>query len=538
MDEITKLIYGKSPIERIVNIEVVDDVAYLYVLQDDFSIKRIDVPNRFWVLSSTPIGKKSVRLAGNLHYKYGNQFKTRNDFMDFRTKTKRYYDVYSIFNSTEALMVKDGYTYFKGLKHTDPPILCFDIESTSLKKDENSKVLLISNTFRRNGIIQKRLFSYDEYENEADMIDDWASWVCEIDPAIVCGHNIFGYDLPYLDFIYKRIRGPKAKIQLGRDGGYLHIDSYMNKKRVDGSRSISYPKTELFGREIIDTMFLAINYDAATKKYENYGLKQIIKQENLEKENRVFYDASQIRFNYKKADEWDKIKRYCIDDGDDALSLYDLMVPALFYFTRSIPKSFQAMCESATGSQLNSLLVRSYLQDKHSIPKSSEKLEYPGAISFGVPGIYRNCVKQDIKSEYPSCILQYNIYDKEKDPKANFYKMVEFFTLERFRNKDLFKETKLKYYSDIEQSQKIGINSAYGLLGATGLNFNSPANAALVTEKGREVISTAIQWASSRPVSFWLQQAGVETVYEKQDIESYSNDGVIQSNELFDVEVS
>ena len=44
----------------------------------------------------------------------------------------------------------------------------------------------------------------------------------------------------------------------------------------------------------------------------------------------------------------------------------------------------------------------------------------------------------------------------------------------------------------IYQSQKIVINSAYGLLGAQGLNFNSPDNAALVTKGGREILQNGI----------------------------------------------
>jgi hypothetical protein len=55
-------------------------------------------------------------------------------------------------------------------------------------------------------------------------------------------------------------------------------------------------------------MFLSIRYDTFAKKYNSYGLKNIIKQENLERIDRVAYDASQIRFNYKNPVEWVKIK--------------------------------------------------------------------------------------------------------------------------------------------------------------------------------------------------------------------------------------
>jgi DNA polymerase elongation subunit (family B) len=295
-----------------------------------------------------------------------------------------------------------------------------------------------------------------------------------------------------------------TNLLLGRNESKLRISTKESDYRVDGSRALHYFKCNVYGRELIDTMFLAYKYDIG-RKYESYGLKPIIKQENLEVEGREFYNATTIKDNYQNPVEWAKIKRYAEHDADDALALYDLMSPAIFYFTRSIPKSFQGMVESATGSQLNALMVRSYLQNRGSIPKPSEAVPFEGAYSFGIPGIYRNVAKIDVKSEYPSCILQYEIYDREKDPEANFYKMVDFFTQERFRNKAMYKETGDRYYYDMEQTQKVAINSSYGLLGATGLAFNSPKNAALVTEKGRETIATATLWASGKDIKEWVK---------------------------------
>jgi DNA polymerase elongation subunit (family B) len=49
----------------------------------------------------------------------------------------------------------------------------------------------------------------------------------------------------------------------------------------------------------------------------------------------------------------------------------------------------------------------------------------------------------------------------------------------------------------LEQSQKIGINSAYGLLG-TQVLFNSPDNAELVTKYGREILLKSIKWATGK----------------------------------------
>ena len=70
--------------------------------------------------------------------------------------------------------------------------------------------------------------------------------------------------------------------------------------------------------------------------------------------------------------------------------------------------------------------------------------------------------------------------------------MVQYFTKQRLEDKMMWKETKNKLYKDLSESRKIAINSCYGFLGAPGLNFNSPKNAALVTEKGREILQKGV----------------------------------------------
>lgn len=489
MSETNRLIYGKSDVQHIVSIEVENDKAYLFqeFPNGDKDIKI--VPNRFWVLAPYNLDRTFSKLEGNLHYKWGKQFTKRDEFLEFRKKNYAR-DIYSIKNAKEAIQVKDGYTYFKSLTPQQVSVLSFDIETTGLAHDESSTVLLISNTYRSvNGVI-KKLFAYDEYKTVGDMIEAWCNWVQEVDPSVIIGHNIFGFDLPYLAHtasLYGK------SLNLGRNGSALSVEDYESKFRVDGTRDLHYHKCHIWGREIIDTMFVAYRYDVG-RKYESYGLKKIIAQEGLEKKDRVFYDASQIRFNYQDPDHWATIKEYCKDDADDALALYDLMIAPFFYMCQSVAKPFQMMFESATGSQINTIMMRAYLQDRHSLPKASEAIEYEGAISQGNAGIYRNVFKVDVASLYPSIMIQYEVFDKEKDPKEYFKTLVSTFTKERLHHKGLAKQD--KYHDDMQAALKIFINSCYGFLGTAGILFNSPAKAAFITEKGREILTGAIHWSA------------------------------------------
>ena len=78
------------------------------------------------------------------------------------------------------------------------------------------------------------------------------------------------------------------------------------------------------------------------------------------------------------------------------------------------------------------------------------------------------------------------------------------------------KQTGDRYYKDLEQAQKIGINSAYGMLAAR-VNFNSPINAAFVTKKGREILGQAIEWASGKPTDYWTSLGNKDSEEEIEE---------------------
>jgi DNA polymerase elongation subunit (family B) len=70
----------------------------------------------------------------------------------------------------------------------------------------------------------------------------------------------------------------------------------------------------------------------------------------------------------------------------------------------------------------------------------------------------------------------------------------------RLEHKKLAKETGDKYHDDMSNALKILANSYYGFQSAPGLNFNYPKGAALITQKGREILTQAVKWASGKTV--------------------------------------
>lgn len=491
------LVYGKNPQEKIVGVEVADDQAELFIQNDDGTVTSKWVSNRYWILAEKQLDKNFKRLQGDLHYKFGTQFKSRDEFKKMRHIYKNQGDIYSIWNEKESLMVKDGLTMYKGLEPKDISVLSFDIETTGL--DENADdafIICISLTYRDKKSVQKVILRYDEFPDQAALIDTFSACVLRLDPSIILGHNIICYDLKYISAVAER---NGTALNLGRDGSDLKWDHPGSKKRfrVDGNRTLEFQNCRIYGREIVDTYFMAQAFDVM-RTMESYKLKSMIAQLGLESENRTFYDASKIRENYKDPVEFEKIIAYCRDDSDDPIKLWDRMGPLFFYTGQMVPKSFQEIILGASGSKLNAMMVRAYLQDGHSIPKATEKRSFKGAYSWGKPAMYDNVLKLDVKSMYPGIIMAYKVHDEEKDPKAYLLTLTKVFREKRLEYKRLAAETGLSLYADMDNAAKGILNSFYGFLGAPGINFNSPDCAEFITAKGREILELAITWATGK----------------------------------------
>lgn len=509
------LIFGKNPLQKIVGASTKNGTCYLYVA-DGNKTKLIKTDSPPYMLMDQYI--ESLRpgnLAGQGHYRFFKKFNSRAERSDTQRRLEAQgVDCFTIWDDVEAEFVRSGYTMFKSMEISDVSILSFDIETTGLKMDDNAFCLIIGNTFRnRDGQVTKKMFTYQDYETQGDMINAWCKWVREMNPDILTGHNIFGFDLPYLLHIANK---EKTKLYLGRDASPAFVARRPRKFRKDGSQTYEYHNVEVFGRSVIDTFFLAIKYDIG-RKYPSYGLKSIIEYEGLIKEGRQFWDFTQCKEPWRFADKWSEFKQYCEDDSDDSLALFDLMAPQFFYYTQSIPRGFQQIINTATGSQVNSFMLRAYLQQSMSIPEATPRENFEGAISFGNPGVYTNVYKIDVASLYPSIMMQYNVYDVKKDPQMAFLRAVTYFTEQRLQDKKMAAETGNRYYNDMANGRKIMINSFYGFLGTGGLHFNYPDGAALVTGHGRRILNQAIKWAEDK---------GFEIVNGDTDSISYvPNDG-------------
>lgn len=323
------LIFGLDKTDRIVSVEPSGDELIIFRELEDGTVSEEKTGLDFWFLTHTQVSSKQMELDGNQHFKYMATFPTVQEKEEARQKVyKSGYpkeNVYSVYDRKEQSLLRLGMTYFKGMKSpSEVSVLSFDIETSGLAKNDDSMIYLITNTYRKLGEITQKTFSLEHYENVAFMIDDWCNWVRDINPSIMIGHNIYMYDLPFLDYVAK-LYG--TELFLGRDGSAIRFNNYSSKFRKDGSQSYDYNKCYVYGREIADSLFFCIHYDIG-RNFESYGLKAVVKHLGLEKKNRSFVDAGKIRLYFENREEnpemWERTKTYaCFAENSSLVSMAD-----------------------------------------------------------------------------------------------------------------------------------------------------------------------------------------------------------------------
>lgn len=502
---------GSDKTERIIAVEL-DGNDDVFFIERNGVIIQERRPHTFWFVSPTKKDITYQQLEGGLHYSYIYKTTTKAAIEAERRSNP---NTWNVWDAAEETMVLNGSSLFKGMELFDLSVLSIDIESYGLLQMKRKEIYVISCTLWKDGKITRKQFCEDEFKTQKELIESWCEWVREVDPTVITGWNVLGYDLPYIHAVAKKC---KAKIELGRDGSSMYVPKRDSNFPVDGSQNWTFLDIRIFGRHIVDSMFAAVRYDIG-KKFPNWKLKSVMNvlhEEVLkDKENgkalgpaeqrilevmavREFYDAATIRDNWHDPVEREKIKRYCLHDGDDALNFFHIAMPAYFKLCQTIPRRLSELVNRRTGGAINLMFVRAYLQAGHSLPKASDVYPYQGAISEGYAGIYKEVIKWDVASLYPSIMLLHKVAPTGKDPLNAFQKILNHLTTERLKNKHLAATTGDAAYQDLSDAQKIVINSFYGFLGTKGLLFNSPDKAEFITEKGRDILVEGLEWAKSK----------------------------------------
>jgi DNA polymerase I len=386
-------------------------------------------------------------------------------------------------NLASQYLISSGNTYYKGLEFDDVVRMAMDIETTGLNPEYDQVFLIAISTNRGKKIIL-------EEQNEFLLLKKLAHTIQEIDPDIIENHNVFGFDLRFLEkrFLYHRI-----SFNFGRKNCLPHESySYADVFSANDSKDKYFTRFHVAGREVVDTMQLCQRYNSITRVVKNSKLKDMAKHFNLNVRNEEPIPGDQIYLEYQKDPE--KVKRYALADVNEVQGITNILLRDRFELVKLVPIRFEKICTCGNTNIIEYPLIRYYLRNNHSIPEKSEEREYSGAKPRALHvGYFENICKIDVASMYPSIIIEKKFgpnykQSVEKDPLDIFIKRLEALKEMRLDFKKMAKNGVDSTSKSTEKALKIIINASYGYLGSPNGKFNNYDSAEAVTTYAREVV--------------------------------------------------
>ncbi len=386
-----------------------------------------------------------------------------------------------------------GKTLFKGLGFKDLHRLALDIETAcapgyEFSNPQREEDRILSVALMDNRGYSEVLFGKDLGEGE--IIEALGDRIRRVDPDVLEGHNLFNFDLEY---IVARARMHGVSLPWGRDGSEPRI----RRSRFSvAERIIDYTRLEVFGRHVVDTMFLLQYYDTTARELESYGLKSAAIHFGLAEEGRTYIEREKISWYYENDPE--AFKRYNLDDVRETLALSELLGYPFFLQTSIFPFTYQNIFVRGNATKINALFLREYLRRRTSVPKPKGKGELEGGYTdMFIQGVVSGVVHCDVASLYPSIMLSYGM-KPEGDSLDVFLPLLRDLRQFRLEAKRMAHQASEQherdYYEAMQQTFKVLINSFYGYLGTELHHFSDPQVAAEVTRKGRELIRQMIDW--------------------------------------------
>lgn len=324
------------------------------------------------------------------------------------------------------------------MKVMSPCILSFDIEVYScnpkrMPSADNEKdcIFQISCIVQKKGRVDKYLINYGNIDkisnvnvicvdNERSLLQEFHKLIMNVDPHVIIGYNIFGFDIPYLIARAKRFCIYDVFDIMG-----MHLTNHAKEKEIRWSSS-ACPNQQFFildaeGRIFVDLLPI-IRRDY---KFSNYKLKTVSTFFIGETKDplthldifKAFEDGKEASGKKSMA----RCGKYCVQDADLVLKLFNNLqlwiglvemakicnVPILFLFTQG--QQIKVYSQVYKKGMDDGILIQSHDSLIHHSSILSNQ-GYSGAYVFPPsPGVYEWVVPFDFSSLYPTTIIAYNI---------------------------------------------------------------------------------------------------------------------------------
>ena len=364
-------------------------------------------------------------------------------------------------SQTKQFLIASGITLFKGMAFDSLRRMQIDIETTALSPHQPGARIFMASASDSTG----RLEVLTE-PNEPALLARLIGLVQDWDPDVIEGHNIYGFDLPW---IAARCATHAIPCAMGRGGA--PITAGQERNCAIGTNSRPFTPYYIYGRHVIDTLFAVQRFDWSRGQISSYGLKECAQVYKIAPADRVYLDRATILSTFEENPE--RVKRYAAQDVEETCALAALVAPTEFYQAQMIPETYQNLSVTGNGEKVNALLVREYLRQGLAVPKQKPPKEYPGGYTeVRMTGVISPIVKADVESLYPSIMLTQRI-KPASDTLDIFLPLLSELTQRRLAAKAEAKRApggtrEHAYWDGLQNSYKTLINSFYGYIGGGG----------------------------------------------------------------------
>jgi DNA polymerase, archaea type len=388
----------------------------------------------------------------------------------------------------QQFLLDTGRTSFRDLLLPDLRFLFLDIETDcgpgrefSNADREEDRILAIALS---DGHGWEQILDGRDLDEKA-MLKKLVEIVRTRDPDIVAGHNLFKFDLPYIETRARRHRVP---LLLGRNGSRpeVHAARFNAAERV-----VSYPRYRLHGRHVVDTYLLALVYDVSHRAMEGHGLKVVARHFGVAAPGRTYIEGREIASAFRE--DHAAFLRYAADDIRETAAIAPILLAAPFAQSQILPFPLETVCVRGNAGKIEALLLREYLRARHSLPAPGPACTFEGGYTdLFFEGLARDVHHCDVRSLYPSILLREQ-RNPRNDPLGIFLQLLAHlrdFRIDakaRARDPDIAPAVANRWDA-LQTTFKILINSFYGYLGYSQARFNDYELAASVTEQGRDIL--------------------------------------------------
>jgi len=415
----------------------------------------------------------------------------------------------------EQYLVATGRTYFRDLAFDQLRRTQLDLETTGLDP-EVDRIFLVA--LRGPDGVAETIEAVDDSDlAEADLLNRVIARVRTFDPDVIENHNLHGFDLP---FLARRAALLGVALGLGRTGGPGLRDrpAARGSSLGSGERARRRLRYSVPGRELIDTLDAIWRHDFSARDLPGHGLKAVARHVGLARDDRELIPGAQVYDVFRRDPA--RVRRYAMDDVDEAAGLARLFGGAAFALARMAPRRYERLADAgaATGV-IDPLLVRAYLRANAALPAHADgdgTAHSGAALHLFATGVAHRIVKADVASLYPSLMRAYRI-GPARDRLGVLLALVDRLVEQRLAAKARARAAPAGSAARatdeaLSAAMKLVVNSAYGYLAAGGLTRFADVHAANdVTARGRALLTLLCRELAARGGT--LLEADTDGVY-------------------------